>query len=107
EDVQKALHANCPEHCGRRRHRRAEESPERATEAYLEELANASFKCSTAKRGEMCYDLVEWTVTKVLEDPDFHAGVSAAASPEQVQLQLHRDRPGICPLPCLEGLPHQ
>jgi hypothetical protein len=91
EDVQKALHANCPEHCDKRKHRRAEESEEQITEDYLKELANSSFKCSTAKRGEMCYDLVEWTVTKVLEDPDFNRGISAASSPEQVQLQLHRD----------------
>jgi len=69
----------------------------------VDEAFNDGTRCKKVKRGDMCYDLVVYTVRKLLTNKEFYPGLSPESSEEQVQARLHVDRPGICPRPCVKG----
>jgi hypothetical protein len=117
EDVQKALHATCPEHCTKKPKKDkpdlfrgfggsgADDEDEwgQVGGQIDEELEDDDgTPCHIAVGGEMCYDLVTYTVRKLLTNDDFYPGLTAVSTEAQVQRRLHEDRPGICPRPCVD-----
>lgn len=119
EDVQKALHATCPEHCTRRKGSGKDlfggfggsgddedewgQASGQAGGQTGEELEDDDGSpCHTAESGDMCYDLVTYTVRKLLTKSDFYPGLTPKSTEVEVQRRLHEDRPGICRRPCVD-----
>jgi len=118
EDVQKAMHATCPEHCTKKKKDdkavfrgfggsgdddEDEWSQAGGEDEWSEVLEDDDgTPCHTAERGEMCYDLVTYTVRKLLTNSDFYLGLTPESTEAQVQRRLHEDRPGICHRPCVD-----
>jgi len=119
EDVQKALHATCPESCTRKTKGKAgldvfrgfggsgdgedEDEWGQVGGQIMEELEpDDGTPCHTAASGEMCYDLVTYTVRKLLTNSDFYPGLTPESTEAEVQRRLHEDRPGICHRPCVD-----
>lgn len=121
DDVQKALHSSCPEHCTKhKKHGEVssgifsgfggfeDDEDEYGTVAGNEDEEvdadeDDGTPCHTVKRGDMCYDLVIYTVRKLLTNEDFYPGLKKTSTQAQVQARLHQDRPGICSRPCPKG----
>jgi len=116
EDVQKALHSQCPEHCRKTMNDDSGrfagfdgidgEDDWGTVGGRLDDvdlLADDGTPCHTSAAGEMCYDLVTYTVRKLLTNSDFYPGLTPESSQAEVQGRLHLDRPGICHRPCQEG----
>jgi hypothetical protein len=117
EDVQKALHSTCPEHCTRHKKKKSlmssmlggmsgfgdEDNFVGDDDDEDEDEEDDDTPCHNVERGDMCYDLVVYTVRKLLTNEEFYPGLSKTSTEAQVQNRLHRDRPGICPRPCPKG----
>merc|ERR1719221_2276205 len=111
EDVQKALHSSCPEHCtkkkdGSNRFAGFDGEDDWGTVGgrldKVDLLADDGTPCHTAEAGEMCYDLVTYTVRKLLTNSEFYPGLTPESTEAEVQRRLHEDRPGICRRPCVD-----
>jgi len=116
EDVQKALHATCPEHCTKKKKGGDKDvfrgfggSGDSEDEwgqvgGQIDEVLedDDGTPCHIAESGEMCYDLVTYTVRKLLTNSDFYPGLTPESTEAEVQRRLHEDRPGICHRPCVD-----